>query len=202
MRTNLFCLVDIDPISESSSSEFNDDDDDAGDVDSDSVISTTSDRDKEAPTSSNVSSLFVHNDGPLAKAWKAANSFCELLLNILIGQNIILTRHVSVWSLQKMISNEVAFLGKLFVHFSAGPDPGYYLNEQNDLGSEEEVQCVDFDNLTDDEASLASKRLPVCPFIDYEAEETGNSHESDDSEVAVSSLKKSKRSKNQFQSSN
>ena len=40
------------------------------------VISTTSDRDKEAQTSSNGSSLFVHNDGPLAKAWKAASSFC------------------------------------------------------------------------------------------------------------------------------
>ena len=76
MRTVLFRLVDIDSISESSSSEFNDDDD-AGDVDSDSVISTTSDRDKEAQTSSNVSSLFVHIDGPLAKAWKAASSFCE-----------------------------------------------------------------------------------------------------------------------------
>ena len=104
MRTVLFCLVDIDSLSESSSSEFNDDDDDvddAGDVDSDSVISTTSDRDKEAQTSSNVSSLFVHNDGPLAKAWKASSSFCELLLNILIEQNIILTRHISVWSVQK-----------------------------------------------------------------------------------------------------
>ena len=87
-------------------------------------------------------------------------------------------------------------------HFSACPNPGYYLNEQKDLGSDEEAQCVDFDNLTDDETSLASKRLPICPFIDYEAEETGNSHESHDSEVAVSSLKKSKRSKNQFQWSN
>ena len=89
-----------------------------------------------------------------------------------------------------------------FFQFPAGPDPGYYLNAQIDFGSDEEAQCVDFDNLTDDEASLASKRLPICPFIDYGAEETGNSHESDDSEVAVSSLKKSKRSKNQFQWSN
>ena len=84
-----------------------------------------------------------------------------------------------------MISNGLSFLGKLF-HFSAGPDPGYYLNEQKDLSSDEEAQCVDFDNLTDDETSLAFKRLPICPFIDYEAEETGNAHESDDSEVAVS----------------
>ena len=120
MRTVYFCLVDIDSISEYSSSEFNDadDHDDAGDADSDSVISTTSDRDKEAQTSSNVSSLFVHNDGPLAKAWKASSSFCELLLNIWIGQNIILTRHISVWSVQKMISIEVSFLGKLFSFFS------------------------------------------------------------------------------------
>ena len=58
MRNVIFCLVDIDSISESSSSEFNDDDDDdAGDVDSDNVIFTTSDRDKEAQTSSNVKSL-------------------------------------------------------------------------------------------------------------------------------------------------
>ena len=39
------------------------------------VISTTSNRDKEAQTSSNVSRLFIHNDGPLAKAWKAASFF-------------------------------------------------------------------------------------------------------------------------------
>ena len=64
----------MDSISESSSAEFNDDDD-AGDVDSDGVISTTSDEDKEAQTSSNVSSVFVHNDGPLAKAWKASALF-------------------------------------------------------------------------------------------------------------------------------
>ena len=54
---------------------------------------------------------------------------------------------------------------------------------------------MDCDNLTADEATLASKKLPICPFIDYEAEETGNSHESDDSEVAVSSLRKSTHSK-------
>ena len=123
MRTVLFYLVEIDSISECSSAEFNDDDDyddddDAGDGDSDSVISTTSDRDKEAQTSCNVSSLVVHNDGPLAKAWKAANSFCELLLSILIGQNIILTQHISVWSVQKLISIEVSFLGKLLSFFS------------------------------------------------------------------------------------
>ena len=82
------------------------------------VISTTSDRDKEAQASFNVSSLFFHNDGPLAKAWKASSSFCELLLNILMGPNIILTRHISVWSVQKMISIEVSFLGKLFSFFS------------------------------------------------------------------------------------
>ena len=73
---------------------FDDDDDDAGDVDSDSVISTTSNREKDAQTSSNISSLFVHNDEPLVKAWTAASSFRELLLNILIRQNNILTPHI------------------------------------------------------------------------------------------------------------
>ena len=52
-----------------------------------------------------------------------------------------------------------------FFHFSAGPDPGYSLNEQNDLDSDEEAQCVDFVIHTDDEGSLASKRLPISPFI-------------------------------------
>ena len=71
VRNVLFCLVDIDSISESGSSKFGGDDDD--DFDSDSVISTASNQDKEAQTTSNVSSLFVNNDGPLAKAWKAAS---------------------------------------------------------------------------------------------------------------------------------
>ena len=81
MRTVLLCVVDIDSICGSSSSEViddeddDDDHDDAGDVDSDSVISTTSDQDKEAQTSSNVNGLFVHKDGPLAKTWKAASFF-------------------------------------------------------------------------------------------------------------------------------
>ena len=70
--------------------------------------------------------------------------------------------------------------------------------KKNDLGSDEEAQCVDSDNLTDDEANLASKRPPICPFIDYEAEETRNSQESDESEVAVSFLKKIKSSQNHF----
>ena len=90
-------------------------------------------------------------------------AFCEILLHNLIGQNIILTIQISVWSVQKLIPTENLILGDFF-HLSAGPDPGYYLNEKNDFDSDEEAQCVDFDNLTDDEAS--SKRLTSCPFID------------------------------------
>ena len=67
VRNVLFCLVDIDSISEADSSTFGDDDDDGG-FDSDSVISTASNQNQEAQTSSNISSLFVNNDGPLAKA--------------------------------------------------------------------------------------------------------------------------------------
>ena len=58
VRNVLFCLVDIDSIPESGSCEFDDDYyDDDGDFDSDSVISTASNQDKEVQTSSNVSSL-------------------------------------------------------------------------------------------------------------------------------------------------
>ena len=60
----------------------------------------------------------------------------------------------------------------MFSPFSASPDPGYFLNRKNDLDSDEEAHCIDFDNFTDDEASLTSNRLPSFPFIEYEAEET------------------------------
>ena len=62
--------------------------------------------------------------------------------------------------------------------------------KKNDIDSDEESQCVDFDNLTDDEASPDSKLLASCPLIDYEAEDTGNSYDSDDCDVAMCSLKK------------
>ena len=73
VRNVLFCVVDIDSISQPGSSKFGNDDDDDGDFDIDSVISKASNQEKEAPTSSNVSSLFVNNDGPLAKARKTAS---------------------------------------------------------------------------------------------------------------------------------
>ena len=57
---------------------------------------------------------------------------------------------------------------------------------------------MDFDKLTGDGASVASKPLPICPFIDYSAEETRNSYKNDNSEIAMSSLKESKPTKNQF----
>lgn len=58
------------------------------------------------------------------------------------------------------------------VHFVSGaPDPGFFLNRQNDLDSEEEAQCVDFETLTDDEEQSSHKKAD-CPFIDYEAEES------------------------------
>ena len=56
---------------------------------------------------------------------------------------------------------------------------------------------MDFDDLTDDKASLDSKRFTSCPFIDYEAEDIGNSYDSDDCDVAVCSLEKP-HSKNQL----
>ena len=65
--------------------------------------------------------------------------------------------------------------------------------KKNDLDSDEESQCVDFDNPTDVEASLDSKRLASCPFIDYEAEDTRNFYDSDDCDVAMCSLKKKQR---------
>ena len=49
---------------------------------------------------------------------------------------------------------------------------------------------MDFDNLTDGEASLDSKRLTTCVFIDYEAEDTGISYDCDNCDVAVCSPKK------------
>ena len=183
MLNVLFCLVVNDSISKSGLSEFEE-----GDFDSNSVFSTASKQNKEAQTSSNVSSLFVNNDGPLAKARKAASFYCELLLHNLLGHNIILTGHISLWSAQQLIPTEISFWIKFF-DFSARPDPEYYFNERNDLDSDKEPQCVEFD-LTHDERTLDSKRLISCPFIEYEAEETGNSYRSGDCDVAVCSLKK------------
>ena len=129
MRNVLLHSVDIDSISESGSSKFGDNDDDNDVILMVSVISRASNQDKDAQTSSSVSSFFVSNDGPSAKAWNAASSFFELLLHISIGQNIILMRHFSVWSLQKLIATEISFEVIVF-HFSAGPDPRYYLNKK------------------------------------------------------------------------
>ena len=85
-----------------------------------------------------------------------------------------------------MISNEGSFSGKLF-SFLAGPGPGYYLNEQNDLGSDEEAQCVDFVSLTMKRVQHLKGFLSAPSLI---MRLRRNSHESDDSEVAVSCRKK------------
>ena len=45
--------------------------------------------------------------------------------------------------------------GNNFISFLAGPDPGYYLNEKDDLDFDEEFQCVHFDNTI----SLTVKRI-------------------------------------------
>ena len=116
MCETFFCLVVIDSISESGSSKFGGDDD--GDFCSDSVNSTASNQDKEAQTSSIVSRLFVNNDGSLAKAWKAASSFCELLLHNLIGQK---KHHFDethfCLECTKIDSNRKFFSGKFFFSF-------------------------------------------------------------------------------------
>ena len=61
--------------------DTDDDDDDHGtddeEVDVDSTASTASN--KAAPASCSANVLIVNNDGPLAKAWNAASSFCELV---------------------------------------------------------------------------------------------------------------------------
>ena len=84
--------------------------------------------------------------------------------------------------------------------FSASPDPGYYLNRKNDLDSDDEAHSIDFDDVTDDEASLTSNRSPSCPFIQYEAEETETSYQNDDddSDVTVWSSSKHTRPRNQL----
>ena len=84
------------------------------------------------------------------------------------------------------------------VHFVSGaPDPGFFLNRQNDLDSEEEAQCVDFETLTDDEEQSSHKKAD-CPFIDYEAEESDSGdmqvnrlHIKSAQHFEMSSLKKS-----------
>ena len=87
----------------------------------------------------------------------------------------------------------------MFSPFSASPDPGYFLNKKNDLDSDDEAHCIDFEHVTDDEASLTSNRSPSCPFIEYEAEETETSYQSDDdSDVTVWSSYKHKRPRNQL----
>ena len=51
---------------------------DEEDVDVDSTASTASNY-KTASASCSANVLFVNNDGPLAKAWIATSSFCELV---------------------------------------------------------------------------------------------------------------------------
>ena len=89
----------------------------------------------------------------------------------------------------------------MFSLFSASPHPGYFLNRENDLDSDDEAHCTDFDDVIDDEASLTSNRSPSCPFIEYEAEETETSYQNDDdgNGVTVWSSYKDKRPKNQLQ---
>ena len=89
---------------------------------------------------------------------------------------------------------------KMFSPFSASPDPGYFLNRKNDLDSDDEAHCIDFDDFTDDEASLTSNRSPSCPFIEYEAEETESAYQNDDddSAFAVWSSYKHKRPRTQL----
>ena len=52
---------------------------DEEDMDVDSTASTASNYHKAAPASCSANVLFVNNDGPLAKAWNAESSFCELV---------------------------------------------------------------------------------------------------------------------------
>ena len=92
---------------------------------------------------------------------------------------------------------------KIFSPFSASPDPGYFLNRKNDLESDDEAHCIDFDDVTDDEASLTFNSSPSYPFIEYEAEETESSYQNDDdddddSDVTVWSSCKQKRRRNQL----
>ena len=49
------------------------------DMDVDSTASTASNYNKAAPATCSANFLFVNNDGPLAKAWNATSSFCELV---------------------------------------------------------------------------------------------------------------------------
>ena len=88
----------------------------------------------------------------------------------------------------------------MFSPFSASTDPGYFLNRKNDLDSDDEAHCIDFDDFTDDEASLTSNRSPSCPFIEYEAEETESAYQNDDddSAFAVWSSYKHKRPRTQL----
>ena len=93
---------------------------------------------------------------------------------------------------------------KMCSDFSASPDPGYFLNRKNDLDSDNEAHCIDFDDVTDDEATPTSNHSSSCPFIEYEAEETETSYQNDDddddvdSDVTVWSSYNHKRPKNQL----
>ena len=48
-------------------------------MDDDSTSSTASNYNKTMPASCSANVVFANNDGPLAKAWNATSSFCELV---------------------------------------------------------------------------------------------------------------------------
>ena len=56
----------------------------------------------------------------------------------------------------------------MFSPFPAIPQPEYFLNRKNDVNSDDEAHCIDFDHLADEEACLTSNRSPNYPFIGNE----------------------------------
>ena len=86
-----FCFVaynesptESDPSSKAVDEICTDTDDDSADhemydEDVDSTASTASNYNKTAPAVCSANVLVVNNDGPLAKAWNATSSFCELV---------------------------------------------------------------------------------------------------------------------------